>query len=165
MGYFGEPNDTDDEVLAAVLGTENVGGYHVELYYQTSPFWTPPRRGDGTRFPCIDDRNRYSGCLGAACQAMSCWAGKLVPSAVNAARVRPPLPRVERKGARCHLCANAVATDDGFIDCERGHFDRPISAACLNRRRVPESAPIPCPDRDPVDKPPHKRRRVAAAET
>jgi hypothetical protein len=139
----GEP---EQDLLAAALGAENTNGFHLELYYQTSPFWGLPRRGDGTRFPCIGAGNIYSGCLGAGCQASRCWAGRLVPSAPNARRERVALPRIERKGAACHLCTRAVSARDGTIDCAAGHFDRPITPACLVRRRIPESAPVPCPD-------------------
>jgi hypothetical protein len=141
-----DEGETEQDLLAAALGTENTNGFHLELYYQTSPFWGLPRRGDGTRFPCIGAGNVYSGCLGAGCRAASCWAGRLVPSAPNAARERVALPRIERKGAACHLCAKAVGAQDGTVDCAEGHFDRPITPACLVRRRIPESAPVPCPD-------------------
>lgn len=161
MGPLDEPSQREDDILAAALGTENTAGYHVELYYQTTLFWSPPRRGDGSRFPCVDAENRYAGCLGDKCRAESCWSGKLVPSAVNAARERVPLPRVERRGARCHMCSNAISTPEGFIDCAAGHFDRPITTACLFRRRIPESAPIPCPDLERGD---GERKRQSAKE-
>ena len=51
-----------------------------------------------------------------------------------------------RKGAKCHQCVSAVDTEDGKVACARGHFERPITPAGLVRRRIQESAPIPCPD-------------------
>lgn len=139
-------NDAELDELSVALGPDNVLGFHIEAFGQTSLFWDRPRRGDGTRFPCIDAGNAYTGCLGADCQALHCWAGRLVASAANAPSERIPLPREERRGATCHTCVHAVGDADGFIDCRRDHFDRPISMACLVRRRIPPTAPIPCPD-------------------
>lgn len=134
------------DILAEALGTDNASGFHIEVFYQTSPFWDKPRRGDGTRFPCIDGSNAYNGCLGSACEALTCWAGKLVPSAKNAPVQRIALPREERKGAKCHLCIHAIDREDGLVDCAKGHFERPITSSGLLRRRTPLSAPIPCLD-------------------
>jgi len=145
---FGD-EEHQHHALADALGPENTAGFHMEIFYQSSLFWDLPRRGDGTRFPCIDANNDYSGCLGSDCCAAACWTGELVPSARNAASPRVPLPQVERKGALCHMCAHATDQDDGLVDCDAGHFDRPITPACLLRRRVPETVSIPCPDHVP----------------
>jgi len=144
MPFWDEAHEQD--TLAERLGTDNVSGFHIEVFYQTAPFWEVPRRGDGTRFPCIDAENHYTGCLGSDCPAVTCWAGKLVPSAPNSAAQRVALPRIERKGAKCHRCVSAIDTDEGKVTCAQGHFERPITPACLVRRRIPESAPVPCPD-------------------
>jgi hypothetical protein len=146
-------DDYERDALAEALGTDNSSGFHIEIFYQTSPFWEHPRRGDGTRFPCIDAENVYSGCLGSACTAARCWAGRLVASAANAPTDRIALPHLERRGAVCHLCIHAVDREDGMVDCAKGHFDRPITSAGLVRRRVPDSAPIPCPDLVTRDEP------------
>lgn len=150
--FWGRPNmaswdeSHEQDTLAEALGLDDASGFHIEVFYQTSPFWEVPRRGDGSRFPCIDAENVYSGCLGSQCPATRCWAGRLVPSAPNAPAERVALPRIERKGATCHRCVWAVDTSDGKVDCARGHFDQPITPACLVRRRIPDPAPIPCPD-------------------
>ncbi len=137
--------DEYDE-LAALLGVEEAPAFHVEFYGLTSPFWDDPIRGDGTRFPCLGPDNVYRGCLGAACQAETCWAGRLVPSAVHAKLPAERFPHEERKGSTCHTCANVIDGPDGLVDCARGHFNRPITPACLARKRVPDSVPVPCDD-------------------
>lgn len=117
---------------------------------RSSPSWEAQKRGDGTRYPCIDDQNVYSGCLGQACEATTCWAGRLVPSAVNATS-EAPLPIFERKGCTCHTCSQIVERSEESLDCERGNFDRPITPACLVRKRVLDSVDVPCPDYQRTD--------------
>ncbi|HZT96619.1 MAG TPA: hypothetical protein VFB34_07250 [Chloroflexota bacterium] len=134
----------EQDVLSEVLGVDNKTGFHIEMFGQVSLFWDNPRRGDGSRYPCLGPGNVYSGCVGAACDAPRCWAGRLVPSAVQAASV--PLPTVERRGAQCHVCALATDTAEGLVTCAEAHFDRPISVAALLRQRIPEAVPLPCPD-------------------
>src|SRR5579872_3852203 len=109
MPFWEDSHERD--TLAEALGTEDVSGFHVEVFYQTSPFWEVPRRGDGTRFPCINAQNVYTGCLGSECQASSCWAGRLVPSAPNALQQRVALPRLERKGAKCFFFNDTATTE------------------------------------------------------
>lgn len=144
-----DPIEDHDE-LAVTLGPDNTLGYHIELFGQTPIFWDDPRRGDGSRFPCMDEHNVYTGCLGPECWAETCWAGRLVPSAVNATPKSSPLPSSERVGVRCHTCAHAVDTANGLVDCGHDHFDRPITLPCLIRQRVPETVQIPCPDYEPA---------------
>ena len=168
MPFWSDSHEQD--ALEEALGTDEVSGYHVEIYYPTHPFWDEMRRGDGTRFPCIDGENRYQGCLGAECDAQRCWAGRLVPSAQHFQAARVPLPNIERKGAKCHQCVSAVDSEGGKVICAHGHFDQAITPAGLIRRRIPESAPIPCPDYERRQElrsdvaAYRKRRRAKAAE-
>ncbi len=143
MSNAGRNYAIDD--LASLLGITHGTGFHIEMFGRVSAFWDDPVRGDGTRFPCIDDNNKYTGCLGAACQAKTCWAGRLVPSAVHS-QDGPPSPSLQRRGAQCHACALATDTAEGTVTCAAGHFDRPISLSGLIRKRIPECVPLPCSD-------------------
>jgi hypothetical protein len=142
--------DSEADALEQLLGVEGGHGFHIEFLGRGVRGFGPRVRGDGTRFPCIDADNRYTGCLGSACQSLSCWAGELVPTAHHAVMARS-LPIFERAGAKCHLCRNAVDGPEGRLTCANGHFDMPITVACLVRHRVPEKAPIPCPDFEAAD--------------
>jgi hypothetical protein len=140
--------DTDGDTLQSVLGFGNTYGFYIEHVPQPCASTDTARLRPGApAFPCMGPDGAYSGCLGKECEALYCWTGRLVPSARHA-RLR--LPKMERKGARCHTCARVTADHHvgvggrELLTCRAGHFSCPITPSCLARRRIPESAPLPC---------------------
>jgi hypothetical protein len=140
--------DTEGETLQNVLGVGNTYGFHIEDIPQFSWAMDFPRLRPGpSAFPCLGEDGAYAVCLGKECTASYCWTGRLVRSAPHAKR---RLPKLDRKGARCHTCARVTADhnvgDAGreLLTCGAGHFSCPITPSCLARRRIPESAPLAC---------------------
>lgn len=140
--------DAEGEALQSVLGVGNTYGFHIEDISQFSSGTDSPRILPGpSAFPCLGEDGTYRGCLGEGCRAPYCWTGRLVRSALHS-KVR--VPKTERRGARCHTCARVradhrvEAADRELLTCAAGHFSGPITPSCLARRRIPESAPLPC---------------------
>ena len=140
--------DTEGETLQNALGVGNTYGFHIDDIPQFSWAMDFPRSRHGpSSFPCLGPDGAYAVCLGKECTARYCWTGRLVESAP---RARRRLPKLDRKGARCHTCARVtVDRRQGLprrdlLTCGAGHFSGPITPSCLARRRIPESAPLPC---------------------
>ncbi len=161
----------NDKALANALGLQSSYGFHVEEPPRP-PAAKLIRQGLAQRwYPCIEEDNTYTGCLGEDCPLEVCWTD--TPSTSYAVALRRHFRAAAADyvpGAQCLQCRHvqqiAVEVIDGrrgvislpMLRCVKQCWQNPISASAFVRRRIPPEeghdladCPLFDPARAPID--------------
>lgn len=112
---------------------------------------------EGSRFPCLDQLNRYCGCVGfRACSAVKCWSGHVIAAGGREWRLQEV--KVDcYTASQCATCANVVEVsvqrqgcvrDKRLLYCQAGLWMGLCSVYSLANHRVPlkDRGRPPCPE-------------------